>query len=207
MVSVFRSGIVTAFFLLYPYLVFRGIQEGIVWFAPLVIASIFFYQGLREERIAPRVKKLFMALALVVGIIFFQSITAKLLPTLIQLILMYFFYKTLIHGPPLIERFVRLEFSELPAGVIEYCRQLTIVWTGFFGFNALICSSLALWGQASWWAVYSGIIIFLLTGVLMIGEYIFRHFKFPDMEIPDLKTSARNMVVNARQIWQDLYAG
>jgi uncharacterized membrane protein len=100
-----------------------------------------------------------------------------------------------------------MEFSELPAGVIEYCRQLTILWTGFFAFNALMCSGLALWGQSSWWAVYTGVIIFLLTGVLMIGEYIYRHYKFPDMEIPDLKTSARNMVVNARQIWQDLYAG
>lgn len=207
MLSVLRSALVTAFFLLYPYLVFRGIQEGIVWFAPLVIASIYFYQGFREEKIAARARKLMMALALILGIIFFQSLTAKLLPTLIQLFLMHFFYKTLIHGPPLIERFVRLEFSELPPGVIEYCRQLTMLWTGFFAFNALICSGLALWGQSSWWAVYTGVIIFLLTGVLMIGEYIFRHYKFPDMEIPDLKTSARNMVVNARQIWQDLYAG
>jgi len=205
--SVLRSGLVTAFFLLYPYLVFRGIQEGIVWFAPLVIASIYFYQGFREEHIAARVRKLMAALALIVGIVFFQSLTAKLLPTLIQLFLMHFFYRTLVNGPPLIERFVRLEFSELPAGVVEYCRQLTILWTGFFAFNALMCSGLALWGQASWWAVYTGVIIFLLTGILMIGEYIYRHYKFPDMEIPDLKTSARNMVVNARQIWQDLYAG
>lgn len=207
MQSAFRSGIITLFFLLYPYLVFRGLQEGVVWFAPLIIATVYFYQGVTETRTAVKARKIMFAVILVAGIVFFQTITAKLLPTLIQLFLMSFFYKTLVQGPPLIERFVRLEFSELPAGVVSYCRQLTILWTGFFAFNAVVCSSLALWGQSSWWALYSGVVIFLLTGVLMIGEYIFRHYKFPDMEIPDVKTSVRNMVVNSRQIWRDLYAG
>jgi uncharacterized membrane protein len=121
-------------------------------------------------------------------------------------VLMYFFGKTLLHGPPLIERFVRLEFTELPTGIVEYCRQLTILWTGFFAFNAVMCSSLALWAPPSWWALYTGIIIFVLTGLLMVGEYIFRHYKFPDLHIPDIKSSARNMVTNTRKIWLDLYA-
>lgn len=207
MLSILRSGIVSTFFLLYPYLVFRGIQEGFVWFAPLVIAAMYFYQGCREVTIKIKVRKFMLSLGLIVGILFFQSFLAKLLPTLIQLLLMYFFGKTLIHGPPLIERFVRLEFSELPPGVIDYCRQLTLLWTGFFAFNAVMCSSLALWGPPSWWAIYTGVIIFLLTGLFMIGEYFFRHYKFPGMAIPDIKTSVRNMVVNARQIWLDLYAG
>jgi uncharacterized membrane protein len=204
--SLLRSGIVTTFFLLYPYLVFRGLQEGMVWFAPLAIATLFCYQSYHEQRPDVRVKKLLIAACLIIGVFFFQSFTAKLLPTLFQLVFMYFFYKTLRQGPPLIERFVRLEFNELPPGIVDYCRQLTILWTGFFGFNALMCSILALWGPASWWAFYSGVMIFILTGLLMIGEYIFRHYKFPDMHIPDLKTSARNMAINAKQIWLDLYA-
>jgi uncharacterized membrane protein len=204
--SLLRSGIITTFFLIYPYLVFRGIQEGIVWFAPMAIATLYIYQGCRESRLEVRTKKFLIALGLIIGIFFFQSFTAKLIPTLFQLLLMYFFGKTLFHGPPLIERFVRLEFSELPAGIVKYCWQLTVLWTGFFAFNAVMTSTLALWGSPSWWAIYSGVIIFLLTGLLMVGEYIFRHYKFPDMIIPDIKSSARNMVINARQIWLDLYA-
>jgi uncharacterized membrane protein len=187
-------------------LVYRGIQEGVVWFAPLVIATLYLYQGIRESRFEVKTKKLLIALGLIIGIFFFQSFTAKLIPMLFQLVLMYFFGKTLFHGPPLIERFVRLEFSELPAGIVAYCRQLTILWTGFFAFNAVMCSGLALWGPHSWWALYTGVIIFLLTGLLMVGEYIFRHYKFPDMHIPDIKSSARNMVINTRKIWLDLYA-
>jgi uncharacterized membrane protein len=172
----------------------------------MAIATLYIYQGCRESRLEVRTKKFLIALALIIGIFFFQSFTAKLIPTLFQLLLMYFFGKTLFHGPPLIERFVRLEFSELPAGIVKYCWQLTVLWTGFFAFNAVMCSTLALWGSPSWWAIYSGVIIFLLTGLLMVGEYIFRHYKFPDMIIPDIKSSARNMVINARQIWLDLYA-
>ncbi|NOT10552.1 MAG: hypothetical protein HOP23_01740 [Methylococcaceae bacterium] len=206
MLPFIRSSLITAFFLLYPYLVFRGLQEGVVWLGPMVIASLFFYQGFRETRFEVRIKKLLVASTLIIGLFFFQALTAKLMPTLIQLVLMYFFGKTLQHDPPLIERFVRLEFPELPPEIIHYCRQLTFVWTFFFAFNALVCSGLAVWGPSSWWAIYSGVIIFLLTGLLMIGEYIFRHYHFPDLQIPDMKTSARNMVINARKIWQDMYA-
>jgi uncharacterized membrane protein len=204
--EIIRQIIVSGFFILYPYLVFRGMQEGIVWFAPMVVASLYFFQALKESSIQAKIKKLLVVMVILLGITFFQAQTAKLLPTLIQLFLMYFFFKTLIKGPPLIERFVRLEFSELPAEIVQYCRQLTVIWVVFFAFNALVCSLLAIWGDPSWWAIYSGVIIFALTVVLMIGEYIWRHYRFPDMEIPDIKTSAKNLAVNARQIWLDLYA-
>jgi uncharacterized membrane protein len=201
-----RSIIVSAFFLLYPYIVFRGLQEGAVWLAPSIIAGMYLYQGLKEQQPAAKVKRLLIVSVLILGIYFFQSFTAKLMPTLIQLLLMYFFGKTLFQGPPLIERFVRLEFSEIPTELLVYCRQLTQVWTGFFAFNAIVCSVLALSAPPAWWALYTGIVIFLLTGLLMIGEYIFRHYRFPDLQIPDMKTTARNLILNTRQIWLDLYA-
>ncbi len=195
--------------LLYPYLVYKGIQAGVVWFAPCVIISFYLYQAFTTDDSKVRLTKGGIALALSIGVIFFQAATAKLLPVAIQLMLMHFFGKTLFkqHAPSLIERFVSLEFTEIPPEIARYCRQLTMIWTGFFAFNALFCTFLAFFAPAAWWAIYTGVGIFILTGVLMIGEYIARHFLFPDLEIPDIKTTAKNLALNCRSIWQDVHAG
>jgi uncharacterized membrane protein len=194
---------------LYPYLVYQGIQSGVVWFAPMVIISFYLYQAFHSVSRQERVTKTTIAGVLLIGVIFFSAATAKILPVAIQLLLMQFFGKTLFpkHAPPLIERFVRLEFAELPAGMVAYSRLLTMIWTGLFAFNTLVCVLLAFFAPVSWWAVFTGVGIFLLTGLLMIGEYIYRHFLFPELEFPDLKSSMKNRVKNCKSIWQDVQAG
>ncbi|NOT84279.1 MAG: hypothetical protein HOP02_05720 [Methylococcaceae bacterium] len=206
MLAALRKLFTSSLFLLYPYLVYRGLQAGFVWLAPAIVSAILLQQALGATDVGVRNKKALLALSLMGGMVFFPDFTAKLIPSLIQLALMHFFGKTLIKGPPLIERFVRLEFSDIPEELLTYVRHLTIVWTAFFGFNVLMCSGLALWGQPAWWALYSGVIMFALTGLLMVGEYIFRHYRFPTLEIPDVKASMRTMILNSRQIWLDVQA-
>lgn len=207
MLTVFRSVISTIIVLIYPYLVYRGIEYGDVWIAPLIIISLYLYQALKTANNKERFIKLFILLLLLTGLLYLQDLTAKLMPIFLQLILLHFFGKTLLkeHGPSLIERFVRLEFAEFPPGIVEYCRKLTMMWTCFFAFNIVTCIVLALWAPASWWAIYTGIGMFAGTAVLMIGEYICRPFLFPDLDIPDMKSSARNMIVNGRKIWEDFH--
>ncbi len=202
--TILRKAFTSIIVVLYPYLVYQGIQVGIVWLAPTVLASLLLYQAYATQALQTKIIKAICALVLLLGVLFFQNITAKLLPTLIQLFLLQFFASTLKQGPPLIERFVRLEFDELPEGIVEYCRQLTLLWSGFFAINAVICSVLAIWASPELWAIYTGIMIFVLTALLMLAEYIYRHYRFPDMLIPDIKTTARNMLMYSRQIWQDV---
>lgn len=203
-----RKVIIGGIALLYPFLVYFGIQSGQVWLAPTIVAGILIAQAVRATNLTHRITKLGLAGLFILGIVFFQAFTAKLIPTLIQLLLMHFFGKTLLadNGPPLIERFARLEFSDIPAELLQYCRQLTWIWTGFFAFNALMCSALALWGPAAWWAFYTGFLMFVLMALLMLGEYLYRHFRFPSLTIPDIRATARNMILNSRQIWLDVQA-
>ncbi len=212
---VLRSIITSVLFLLYPYLVYRGIQEGVVWFAPAIIASLYLFQAIKAKSTRVRFNNLDIVFLLFLGSIFYQDLVAKLIPIFIQLSLMSFFGKTLRQGkgPSLVERFASLDFPEIPPVISRYCRHLTMLWTGFFAFNVAACIVLALFAPVSWWAVYTGVMIFLLSGVLMVGEYIWRHFFFrrikaeiPDKPIPDIKASIRNMVINGRTIWLDVRA-
>lgn len=195
--------------LLYPYLVYKGMQAGVVWFAPAAIIGFYLYQAFSTQDNKVRLTKGGIALGLSIGAIFFQAATAKLLPVAIQLMLMYFFGKTLSkqYAPPLIERFVSLEFEQIPPEIVVYCRQLTVLWTGFFAFNAFVCTLLAFFAPDAWWAIYTGVGIFMLTIILMVGEYIIRRFLFPDLEIPSVKSSVKNMVSNCRALWQGVHVG
>jgi uncharacterized membrane protein len=205
--AIFKAILVTALVLGYPYLVYRGMELGFVWLAPVVISGIYIYKAFTTQNQKSRYIKLGIALIFAIAAVFLQSLAAKLMPVFIQLGLMCFFGRTLFKPPPLVERFARMDFPDLPPGVVEYCRLWTIIWTGFFALNALICAGLAFWAPNDWWAFYTGIMLYVLTGALMIGEFCWRHFRFPEFDIPTLKLSMRNMIVNGRKIWSDVIAG
>lgn len=215
MKKVLRGIISTLLFLTYPYLVYKGVEAGVVWFAPTMIAGFYLWQALHAKDVRACFKNLDNVLLLILGTIFYQDLAAKLMPIFIQLSLMDFFGKTLRKGkgPSLVERFASLDFPEIPPVISRYCRHLTIMWTGFFAFNVLACVVLALFAPVSWWAIYTGGMIFALTGLLMVGEYIWRHFYFrtikiqlPEKPIPGVKESIKKMMIDGRVIWQDVRA-
>ena len=204
--TVVRTVVIGIIFVAYPYLVYQGRESGLVWLAPVIFSGIYFSRALLSPSKRTRLLKLMIAAGLLIGAVFLQALTAKLLPVLIQLLFMFFFGRTLYKGPPLIESFVRLEYPVFPPGISHYCWQLTVMWTGFFGFNAMMCAGLALWAPDVWWAFYNSILIFVLTGLLMVGEYIYRHFRFPDLEIPKPMSTMKTMVSNGRRIWLEVQA-
>ncbi|MCK4492512.1 MAG: hypothetical protein KAU26_00530 [Methylococcales bacterium] len=203
MLTALTSIIVSLILVMYPYLVYQGIQQGQVWIAPMLIISLYGYQAIKTQALTERWLKISLILVLLMGLVFFQTLTAKLMPILMQCILLHFFGKTLLknHAPSLIERFVRLEYEDFPVGIVEYCRTLTKMWTGYFAFNTVVCIILALYAPVSWWAIYTGIGMLLGTGVLMLGEYLLRPFLFPNLEIPNMQSSAKSMLVNGRKLW------
>lgn len=95
-------------------------------------------------------------------------------PVLINLALLGLFAGSLVFGPPIIERLARLSEPDLPPAAIRYTRQVTLVWVGFFISNASIATALALWAPLSWWTLYTGLIAYLLMGVLFAGEWLVR---------------------------------
>jgi len=100
------------------------------------------------------------------------------LPVLVNLGLLANFAASLRGPVSLVERFARLQEPELPPGGPAYCRKVTIVWCGFFVVNAAVCAGLALWAPVSWWMLYTGLIGYLLIGVMFTVEYVVRKVTF-----------------------------
>ena len=95
-------------------------------------------------------------------------------PVLINLALLALFAGSLCSGMPIIERLARLQEPELPPTAVRYTRKVTWVWVGFFSVNAAIATGLALWAPLTWWTLYTGLIAYLLMGLLFAGEWLVR---------------------------------
>ncbi len=110
-----------------------------------------------------------------------------ILPVLVNVLLLVQFASSLRGPVSLVERFARLQDPELPPGGPQYCRTVTKVWCIFFVLNGAIAATLAGFGPVSWWAVYNGMIAYLLMGALFTVEYVARKtiFRQFDDTLPD----------------------
>jgi len=81
-------------------------------------------------------------------------------------------------GESTVERLARLRVPDLPPAEILYCRQVTVIWCAFFAANGAVALWLALWGSREAWALYTGLISYLLMGALYAAELCVRHWRF-----------------------------
>ncbi|MFY0542160.1 hypothetical protein [Nannocystis pusilla] len=100
------------------------------------------------------------------------------LPVLVNLGLLANFAASLRGPVSLVERFARLQEPDLPPGGPAYCRTWTKIWCGFFVANALVSAGLALWAPVAWWTLYTGLLAYLLIGVMFTVEYVVRKATF-----------------------------
>lgn len=102
-----------------------------------------------------------------------------LVPVAINLVLLAVFWRSLGSGMPVAERFARHQSGELSDEQVRYCRRVTIVWCAFFAGNALSAGLLAVFAPLSWWALYTGLLSYVLVGLVFAAEYAVRIYRFP----------------------------
>lgn len=100
------------------------------------------------------------------------------LPVAANLLLLAHFAGSLRGEVSLVERMARLQEPELPPGGPAYCRRVTQVWCGFFVVNAAVAAALAVWAPLAAWALYTGLLAYLLMGLLFTVEFVVRKRTF-----------------------------
>jgi uncharacterized membrane protein/peptidoglycan/xylan/chitin deacetylase (PgdA/CDA1 family) len=99
-------------------------------------------------------------------------------PALVNLVLLAQFGWTLRSGPPMVERFARLQVDDLSPHELAYCRSVTAVWCVFFVLNGVTAALLAGWASQNVWALYNGFVAYVLMGLLFAVEYVVRKARF-----------------------------
>jgi uncharacterized membrane protein len=98
----------------------------------------------------------------------------KLYPVLVNCAFLAAFGYSLAAPPSMIERLARLSEPDLPPEAIAYTRRVTQVWCGFFILNGSVALGTALWASEAVWSLYTGVVAYLLMGLLFAGEYLVR---------------------------------
>jgi uncharacterized membrane protein len=111
--------------------------------------------------------------ALLCAACWFRSdvLAVKLYPVLVNLVLLAVFAFSVWRPPSVVERLARLREPDLPAAGVRYTRRVTCVWCSFFVFNGCLALYTALWGSDRLWALYNGLVAYVLMGILMATEW------------------------------------
>lgn len=98
----------------------------------------------------------------------------KLYPVLVNAVLFVAFFASLFSPASAIERIARLRDPDLPPEAVGYTRRVTQVWCAFFVFNGGVAFATAWWGSDAVWALYNGLVAYLLIGALFAIEWLVR---------------------------------
>ncbi|WP_373295753.1 hypothetical protein [Jeongeupia chitinilytica] len=146
------------------------------WLAGLVLLPLAFGSASRTGLISPATGRglgLVAALLGVAALVSRSALPLTFYPVLVNAVLFGVFAASLVRPPPVIERLARLTTPDLPPEGIAYTRRVTRVWAGFFVLNG----GIALWTTTqppATWALYNGLIAYVLIGTLGAGEYLVR---------------------------------
>lgn len=98
----------------------------------------------------------------------------KLYPVLVNGALLAAFGASLVSGPSMVERLARLREPDLPPAGVAYTRRVTQAWCVFFVVNGAICLGTALYSPEAVWSLYTGVVSYVLMGLMFGGEYLLR---------------------------------
>jgi uncharacterized membrane protein len=169
----------------YPFVVYLGLQLG----SPRALAALLAAVVMARLALHPRqlswalLSPFAVAGALVLGVIGAAALLDdarffRLVPVLVNLGLFVAFARSLARGTPIVEAVARLHRGALPPEAVSYCRRLTVLWSVFFVANAAFITFLSVAASLEVWTLYTGLLSYLVVGLLMAAEAVFRAWRY-----------------------------
>jgi uncharacterized membrane protein len=173
-------------FALYPLLMYVGQRRlGVRWIAFVLIAicairlvALRFGRGARtSSAFGWRELLLFCggAIALALVSVWRDSPDALLYyPVFMNAAMLLLFGSSLVFPPTIVERIARIRHPGLPVEAVPYLRRVTIAWCIFFVGNGAVALYTVLRTSFETWALYNGLVAYVLIGAMFAGEFLTR---------------------------------
>ena len=160
--------------LLYPLAIYFGMGRFEPRWLALLLLALAVLRALLAREAMWLVAAVGAALLVAVSMLSNDGLPLKLYPVLVNAAMLAVFATSLRHPPSAIERLARLSEPDLPASAVAYTRRVTQIWCGFFVVNGGIALYTAVYSSDAIWALYNGLIAYVLMGVLFLGEWLVR---------------------------------
>jgi uncharacterized membrane protein len=164
----------------YPMIVYLGLTRVGTRFAALSLLGISaghtLVHALRHKRFAWRSA---LVMPLSAAALWLDDRRYMLaMPVLINAGLFAAFYGSLHGDMSLCERFARMQVKDLSPREQVYCRSITKLWAVFFVLNGGTAATLAALGKLDLWTLYTGLVAYVLIGLIAGTEYTVRKYRF-----------------------------
>ncbi len=166
--------------ILWPFVVLYLVYQDKVQLMSFLLFGYFIVRYLILSRTLQKNKQLALMLS-ATGIVLcglsalFKNYQALLYyPVVVNITLLGVFGYSLYRPPSMIERFARLQQSDLTPFGQRYTFRVTQIWCLFFIINGSLALFSVLWGDMVLWAWWNGFISYLLIGCLLVGEWLIR---------------------------------
>lgn len=160
--------------LAYPFVWYVGRERG--WFETLALAMALLWgaRAWSQKQRGQRAVSALIALFFLMIWLFRLPESMYWYPVLVNGLMLMLFGGSLWTKQSLVERLARLQTPDLPPSGVAYTRKVTQIWCVFFVLNGAVAAGLAWWGRHEIWAIYTGIVAYVLMGLLMAGELAYR---------------------------------
>jgi uncharacterized membrane protein len=166
----------------YPLLVYGGLQVlPPRWMAVALGGALLAREIARVRRGGPSPLLLPLTLigaVLALALVFNEGTFFLFVPALVNVALFVSFARTLRGGPSMVESLARRRFGHVPDAHLGYCRRVTEVWSAFFVVNSAVILWLALRASLESWTIYTGVVAYVLVGLLFAAEMTYRAWRF-----------------------------
>lgn len=173
------SGLLIALSIAYPLAFFAfGTKVPAIWFA-LAACGLLTIRAFQRPILRSRPVRFSMigAIALIIGLAHVDSeIAAKAYPVIVSGGLAFMFGASLWRATSLVEGLAMLGGETLSSAGRRYCRRVTMVWAVWLAINTFIAAALAVFGSLEAWALWTGLLSYLVIGFIFAAEFILRRF-------------------------------
>jgi uncharacterized membrane protein len=102
------------------------------------------------------------------------TLASRAYPVVISLAVASLFAITLWHPPSLVEKLALASGEHWSPSLRVYCRNVTAVWAVWLTSNAAIAVGLAIAGDDRAWAIWTGVISYVISGLVFAIEWWLR---------------------------------
>lgn len=165
--------------LAYPFIVYVGLQRlsPAVFAGLLLLLAAIKYVTERDQRdIVQLIMVLVMVAFSLVLAVTNHELLLRLYPVVISLSLAGFFGASLRQSESLLTRLARLAGKEITPNARRYTWRLTLIWAVLLLVNAFVSLYLALFASLYYWALYCGLVSYLIFGGLFLLELVYRRY-------------------------------
>ena len=170
----FAKILLTLASLAYPLLWYYGRENGAFFWLAAAMCALWLIRAAMPQTGGQRAVALLLAAFFAAVLVFRLPDSMYWYPVAVNALMLAVFGGSLFAKQTVIERLARLQHPNLPPEGVRHTRRVTQIWCGFFVFNGGMAALLAWSGRHDWWAVYTGIVSYILMGLLFAGEWVYR---------------------------------